>query len=194
MICSSDTLPGHPLVVPGKITSQFLGLGIGDFHTAARFVHRLPYGRNTDRTDYSLVLPENRGTCSTKHALLARLAEEQSFEGILLSLGIYEMSQDNTPGVGPVLSRYDLASVPEAHCYLTYAGTRVDLTSPMDAATGRTIRFLYEQTISPEGIGSYKTTLHEVFLRGWAKGAQAGGHNWRELLSIREECIAALSE
>ena len=33
-------------------------------------VKNLPYGRNANRYDFSLVLSENKGTCSSKHAFL----------------------------------------------------------------------------------------------------------------------------
>jgi len=60
-----------------------------------------------------------RFTCTTKHALLAALAREQHINAQLV-LGIYEMSERNTPGVGHVLSRYGLSYIPEAHCHLRY--------------------------------------------------------------------------
>jgi hypothetical protein len=38
------------------------------------------------------------------------------------------MHEHNTPGVGEVLARYGLLSLPEAHCYLMYNGMRIDVT------------------------------------------------------------------
>jgi hypothetical protein len=70
---------------------------------------------------------------------------------------------------------------------------RVDLTHDGDSAAKPIDCFLYEEAIPPAGIGSYKTTLHERFLRGWSSLPASRGLGWRELLSIREECIAALS-
>jgi hypothetical protein len=58
-------------------------------------VRSLPYGRNSDHSDWRLVLGEGRGTCSTKHALLADLARENR-RHVALMLGIYEMDEDNT--------------------------------------------------------------------------------------------------
>lgn len=55
----------------GEVSREFLTHGLVHFRQAAQFVKQLPYGRNTDRSDYRLVLSEGRGTCSTKHALLA---------------------------------------------------------------------------------------------------------------------------
>lgn len=112
---------------------------------------------------------------------------------VRLTLGVYEMTARNTPGVGPVLDLYGLASLPEAHCYLTYAGTRVDLTHPAGPPAEPIERFLHEETIAPEDIGEYKVALHESFVRRWSRGPASGGRGWRELLALREECIAALS-
>jgi hypothetical protein len=189
---SLDDLPNFPLKPSGEITARFLELGVTDFHSAARYVHRLPYGRNADRANFRLVLQEGRGTCSTKHAILAQLAKEQKVD-IGLAIGIYEMTERNTPGVGPVLTKHGLPFLPEAHCYLTYQGTRVDVTRSGVAPSEPIERFLYEEAIVPDQIGQYKTELHQRFIRDWVSQL-AGGRNWQEIWQIREECIAALSE
>ena len=189
-----DFLPNFSLKPSGEITDQFLVLGVNDFHSAAGYVHRLPYGRNADRANFRLVLQEGRGTCSTKHALLAQLAKEQKVD-IGLAIGIYEMTERNTPGVGPVLTKHGLPSLPEAHCYLTYQGTRVDVTRSSVAPSEPIERFLYEEPIVPDQIGHYKTEVHQRFIQNWVVNSQvAGGRNWQDLWQIREECIAALSE
>jgi len=191
---SWEVLPGVPLRSAGDLTVQFISLGIADFRTAARYVHHLPYGRNSDRSDFTLVLRERRGTCSTKHALLARLASEQDIP-IVLTLGIYEMDHRNTPGVGSVLEKYRLSYIPEAHCYLTYEGGRIDVTRSGVEPVEPIDRFLYEETITPEQIGEYKVELHQRFLRNWvSRGAPTGDRSWEEIWKIREECIAALSQ
>ena len=79
------------LMPPGPVTEAFLRAGMHDLRATARFVQLLPYGRNTNPKDPFAVLVEARGTCSTKHALLRRLAIEQSI-AIALVLGVYEMS------------------------------------------------------------------------------------------------------
>ncbi|HWO29322.1 MAG TPA: hypothetical protein VNO32_11045 [Candidatus Acidoferrum sp.] len=79
------------------VTTAFLGIAKTDLRTAAQYVCGLPYGRNSDPSDPVIVLAEQRGTCSTKHALLRRLAIEQGLD-IALVLGIYEMTERNTPG------------------------------------------------------------------------------------------------
>jgi hypothetical protein len=183
-----EALPNFSLRGGAGPSARFLDLGLRDYHAAARHVHRLPYGRNSDRADFGLVLEEGRGTCSTKHALLAALAREHGLP-VQLRLGIYEMNGRNTPGVARVLARYGLDHVPEAHCYLAYRGVRVDLTGV--AATGPIEDFLYEETIEPTGIGDYKIVVHRRFVRGWAAERGLGSERaWR----AREACIAALSQ
>jgi len=65
----------------------------------------LPYGRTANRTDLSLVISEQKGTCSSKHALLKEVADLNGIKGIDLIIGIYKMSEANTPGIGDELSK-----------------------------------------------------------------------------------------
>jgi hypothetical protein len=194
-VLSWDALPDSPLKPAADITAAFLNLGIRDYRAGARYLNSLPYGRTTSRTDTLAVLREGRGTCSTKHALLKQLGAEQGID-IELLIGIYEMTARNTPGVGKVLDKYRLAYVPEAHCYLRYRSERVDVTREIQDRPATAMgRFLHEEEIAPEQIGSYKVELHQRFIRAWlaANLATVGGRTFEEIWRIREECIAALS-
>jgi hypothetical protein len=113
---------------------------------------------------------------------------------VVLTLGIYEMSETNTPGVGPVLARHGLASIPEAHCYLVSDGHRIDVTR--DVVGAEPIgSFLHEEPIGIDQIGAYKLELHRRVLADWmGRDAAAQGRTLAELWAIREECIASLSE
>ena len=165
---------------------------MADFAAAARYVQSLPYGRTSRRDDVTLVLTEGRGTCSTKHALLASLAEEIGLD-VVLTLGIYEMTEANTPGVGPVLERHGLTAIPEAHCYLVADGRRIDVTR--DAVAVEPIAaFLHEEPIRIDQIGAYKIDLHRRVLADWMRrDVTAQGRTLTDLWAIREECIARLS-
>jgi hypothetical protein len=112
---------------------------------------------------------------------------------LALTLGIYEMTERNTPGVGRVLDRHGLAAIPEAHCYLTRAGERIDVTR--DVAGAEPIQaFLHEETIGADQIGEYKIDLHRRILADWiARTPAARGRTLDEIWRIRESCIAALS-
>ncbi|MBA2617925.1 MAG: hypothetical protein H0U91_07130 [Rubrobacter sp.] len=182
----AEALPDFRLRPDGEVASGFAALGLKDFRAAACHVRDLPYGRNSDRSDYGLVLDEARGTCSTKHALLAALAREHGAP-VGLRLGVYLMDGRNTTGVGPVLRRHGLDALPEAHCYLAYRETRVDVTRAQARIPGP---FLREETIAPGQIGAYKVEAHRAFLRAWATER---GLDPDLVWLAREECIAALS-
>lgn len=184
---SVGRLPGFALDASRPLGGRFAALGIRDYRAAARHVHSLPYGRNSDRSDWWLVLKEGRGTCSTKHALLAELARENG-RRVALVLGVYEMDGINTPGVGAVLKHGGLRRVPEAHCYLAHEGARVDLTR--QGGGGQIQRFLHEEEIMPCQIGEYKVEAHKKFVRRWA---EERGLDPRHVWRVREECIAALA-
>jgi hypothetical protein len=189
---SWDVLDPVAIKPSGDISNAFMEVGALDYCAAAMFISRLPYGRNTIVNEPLIVIRENRGTCSTKHAVLRRLAIEQDVD-ITLVLGIYEMHERNTPGVGSVLRKYGISSLPEAHCYLRFRDKRVDVTRPINANPPETTgRFLHEEDISPEQIGEYKRSLHRRFLQRWI-AETADERDLDEIWRIREECISALS-
>jgi hypothetical protein len=192
---SWDALDPSSFKPAGAVTAAFLGLAKANLRVAAQHVCRLPYGRNSDPNGPLIVLAEERGTCSTKHALLRRLALEQGL-ALALVLGIYEMSDSNTPGVGRVLRRYGLGSLLEAHCYLRTGGRRIDVTKASSGGRGgEPLRFLHEEEIDPEQITDYKVSVHKKFLRTWmAENRGLSGFSLGEIWSIREECIASLAE
>lgn len=183
-----ENLPDFPLDAGGETGRRFAVLGVRRYREAARYVRSLPYGRTSDRSDWRLVLEEGRGTCSTKHALLAELARENG-SPVSLVLGFYEMDGDNTPGVGGVLAAHGLRCVPEAHCYLAHDGRRMDLTR--EGAGDGPARFLYEEEIEPRQIGAHKVEAHREFVGRWA-GSR--GLDPARVWRAREGCIAALTE
>lgn len=192
---SWKALAPSPLKPLGEISASFIDRGIRHFQSAAEFVNGLPFGRNAACADKMAVLREGRGTCSTKHALLRRLALEQNLE-INLVLGIYVMSEQNTPGVGDVLAKYGLTALPEAHCYLRSGKRRIDVTRVTERdAVERIAQFLHEETISPDQIGEYKADVHRKFLEKWVASSDLNvTYTLEELWTIREECIAALTQ
>jgi hypothetical protein len=84
--------------------------------------------------------------------------------------------------------------LPEAHCYIRFAGKRIDATRSIATVPAEIIaRFLYEEVISPDQIGAYKVGLHQHFLRGWMEQSPGvATFTFEELWRIREQCIAAL--
>jgi len=192
MLDSWTALPDTALAAVGSLHEPFARAGCATFRAAARHVHGIPYGRNSDRSDWRLVLEEARGTCSTKHALLAALAREQRVP-VALVIGIFDMSEANTPGVGGVLSAHALASLPEAHCYLTWQGRRVDVTRAGPVPEVPISRFHAEWEIDPSQIGEHKVRLHQRYLAQWLTRHPEMSLSLDGLWRIREECIAALA-
>lgn len=135
-----------------------------------------------------LVLEEKRGACSTKHALLKVLADEIDLS-LDLVIGIYPMNEQNTKGVGPVLTKYNLPYIPEAHCYLVYQGHRFDFTRHDNHSAEPISEFLYEKVIQPKDIGEKKIKIHKDFLK-----QHFHNRSLNEIWQAREECIEALSK
>jgi hypothetical protein len=161
-------LPDAILARDGPVTRAFLDCGVRQLRAAAGIVWKLPYGRNRSPADALCVLREGRGTCSTKHPLLARLLAEQGIEGFELRLGIYDMDEANTPGVGGVLARYGLRSIPEAHCYLAAGPRRLDFTRALPAEVAPITRFVQEVSVEPGDVSEFKPALHRRYLEEYA--------------------------
>ncbi len=179
-------------IQPGKeISNQFIRRGILTFEEACSYIKTIPYGRNADKLDSLCVFNDQKGTCSTKHALLKRLAEENGHNDIMLMMGIFRMNGQNTPQTQQVLSAYGLLYIPEAHNYLKYKDTVIDCT------TSKQLNFqpdlMEEAIIQPEQITDYKVAYHKLFLSEWLKTAQLS-YSPDEIWAIREKCIAALGQ
>jgi len=187
-----DIVPDSEIEPIGPVSFAFLDRDAATVRAAFQQVWRLPYARNADPGDPLAPLLEGRGTCSTKHALLALLLEEQDLDGEL-RLGIYEMCEANTPGVGATLATHGMDAIPEAHCYLLLEGRRIDVTRLDGQGTKPISSFLYEEAIDPEDIGDYKRTLHRRFLDAWAIENDLASLTGAELWAVREACIEALA-
>ena len=86
-----------------------------NFETLIEKVKNIPYGRNANRYDFSLVLSENKGTCSSKHAFLKDFADKNEIENVKLYIGIFKMNETNTPKLGDLLSNNKSKYIPKAH-------------------------------------------------------------------------------
>lgn len=183
-------LPNKPIIktATSHISALCLNLGLTTFHAVCDYVWKLPYGRNTNRANWRLILDEKCGTCSTKHAFLKALADELNLE-IELTLGIYPMNEQNTQGVGAVLNQFHLTEIPEAHCYLRYQGKMIDLTRYNSQSNQAIDTFFIQYKIKPDDIGEYKVTLHQKFIAEYY-----GSDKFQSIWAIREQCISALHQ
>ncbi len=180
-----------PKLKSGKLTQFAIDLGIDDWNSLLEHVRHLPYGRNANREDLHLVLTEAKGSCSSKHALLKAIADENAIPAKLI-LGIYKMNASNTPGIGNALENSGLNFVPEAHCYLELGGFRFDFTNPKSDFSKLEADILQEAEITPDQVADFKVEFHKNFLRNWNSDSGIG-LSFEEVWNIREKCIANLS-
>lgn len=170
-------------------TRQIRSGGIERFDALCAVVAAAPYGRVNDQNDPLAVLVENRGTCSTKHRLLAAVAQASDRPDIRLIVGIYRMSEANTPGVEAVLTAAGLPYILEAHCYLESENQRFDFTGLRAGSASVFSALVSEHNVPVESLAQEKAVLHRAALNAWAPGF---GLSFEQAWSIREACIAAL--
>jgi hypothetical protein len=179
-----------PFVDCGPLSRAAMRRGFGTFDALAGFVRDLPYGRVSNAHDCLAVLGEGRGTCSAKHRLLAAVAHECGHPEVQLTIGIYEMCEENTPGVGAVLRNAALSSIPEAHCYLTVDGERFDYTGIPSGSVSPFDSLVEEHFVAPADLLQLKERFHRKAIAAWAgKLGRAVSDAWE----TREACIAALA-
>lgn len=178
----------------GIISDQFLKLGLNDFQSASLFIKNLPYKRNSDKLNSLCVFDDSGGTCSTKHALLKNLALENNFKNLKLMLGIFKMNSTNTPRISPVLNKYNLHEIPEAHNYLKYQNEIIDCTRKNFGAADFINDLAEEIEIQPSQITDFKVQYHQKFLENYLQENPHIPYSLHEFWKIREECIAALQQ
>jgi hypothetical protein len=146
---SLTVFPDKPISQVGVVSAEFLNLGIKSFIDACRHVHEMPYGYNTDRDDLMILFRENKGTCTTKHAVIATLAMELNLP-IEKNVGIYAMTEEIVTGTNEILAKYNLPYVPMIHCFLLFGEYKVDLSEGNNNGKNRSIEeFLYTQRVDP---------------------------------------------
>lgn len=93
----------HTLKSKDPLTLELLASQIQTWKELLAIVRNLPYGRNSNRKDITLVWKEQKGTCSSKHAFLKYVADLNTITNIELILGIYKMKESNTRNIGTFL-------------------------------------------------------------------------------------------
>lgn len=176
-----------------SLTKIFTTSGIKTWEDLTIFIKQIPYGRNANRTDFSLVLKENKGTCSSKHALLKQVANENKIKDVELIIGIFKMSKENTPKIGTVLENNNLAYIPEAHCYLKINDIAMDFTSKDSLYDKIKNDILEEIKIEPFQVSEFKVRFHKEYMKKWLVEMNSN-FTFEQIWEIREKCIQNLSE
>jgi hypothetical protein len=167
--------------------------GIDNWSELIEFTRNLPYGRNSNREDFSLVLKENKGTCSSKHSFLKKVAEENNFENVQLILGMYKMNHLNTPKIGNTILESGLEYIPEAHCYLKLSNQRIDITTSNADMDNLMSDIIEEIEITPIQVNTFKVNYHKEFLLKWIKDNEIK-MDFVKIWELRERCIKKLEE
>lgn len=145
-----EVFPDAQISNNGPISAEFLDLGMDRFAGACRYVHCLPYGYNSDRDDPLILFKEGMGTCTTKHAAVATLAQELTLP-VVKNTCIYGMTEAIVTGAGEILKEYDLPYVPMTHCFLSCGSFRVDLTEGNWNGKNQPIdQFLHTEPVKPD--------------------------------------------
>lgn len=179
----------------GIIAKKFLALEISTFHRACTYVHRLPYGYNTDRDDLMGLFTEGKGSCTTKHAVIATLAQELGLP-VGKQIGTYAMTENLVTGTAAILEKYALPYLPMIHCFLSDGTHRVDLTEGNhNGKNGPINDFLHTAPVIPnipakEEYMLYRNALKdEILNRDELKEVTI-----KTILQAREEGLVLLKE
>ena len=192
---SYDTLPDVEIKPVGELSKKFLELGIKSFKEACVYVHNSEYGYNSNADDKMIFFKEKMGTCTTKHATIAGLAEELNIP-LYKHVGIYKFTEEISTGVNEILKKYNLPYVPMAHCFLVYNNYRFDLTEGNCNGKNTSIEeFIHIEKVDPfisrkDEYFLYKKALKEYVL----PSKEMEGIAERTILKAREESIILLKK
>jgi hypothetical protein len=174
-----------------NLTTLVKDKGIQNWSELIDYTQKLPYGRNQNREDFSLVIKESKGTCSSKHSFLKKIADLNNFDNVKLILGMYRMNHLNTPKIGDTLLKSGLEYIPEAHCYLKLNNQRIDITNVFSDIDNLVCNIIEEIEIEPEQVNTFKVDYHKKFIHNWIKENEII-MNFEEIWQIRERCIKKL--
>lgn len=175
------------------VSGLFLERNIKDFQSACQFISQLPYKRNNDKSNIKCVFDDLGGTCSTKHAVLRKLALENNQPNVKLILGIFEMDSGYTKKIKNTLEEFKLDYIPEAHNYLKIEDEYFDFTKPESDYTQFKNKLLIEREIEFNEIVDEKIIFHKKFLQKWITDENIP-YSLDEIWDIRERCIKDLQK
>ncbi|MBD3214836.1 MAG: hypothetical protein GF311_19650 [Candidatus Lokiarchaeota archaeon] len=146
---SYDNLPDKKIVPKGEMSEKFLSLGIDSFKKACLYVHEQEYGYNSDYSDHMIFFKEGKGSCTSKHAVIAALADELGIP-IYKKVAIYELTEEITDGARKVIEKYGIPYIPMQHCFLVYEDYRFDLTEGNNNGKKTSIdEFIHTEKVNP---------------------------------------------
>jgi hypothetical protein len=188
-----SVLPNRPIQKAGIISKFFWNLGVKSFLDACAYVQNLPCGYNSDRDDLMILFKERMGSCTTKHAVIATLAEELDLPVNKL-IGIYAMTETIVNGTDRILQKYDLPYIPMIHCFLEYRNHWVDLTEDNHNGKNQSIEtFFYIERVHPNISAKQEYLFYRQALKNHILGyRELQGTKIKRILHAREEGLNLL--
>jgi hypothetical protein len=188
---SYNYLPNTEIRHVGILSKKFLELGITSFRAACDYVHNIEYGYNSDYDDKMIFFKEKKGSCTSKHAVIAGLAEELNIP-LYKYVGIYKFTEEISSRANNILEKYNLPYVPMLHCFLVYKDYRFDLTEGNNNGKKKAIeKFIHIEKVDPfisrkDEYRIFRKVLKEKIVSSLKDIKE------RNLLKAREESIALL--
>ncbi len=188
-----EHFPNAPILSGLTISDIFIERAIHNFHDACQYVHSLPYGYNSDRDDLLILFKENFGSCTTKHAVIATLAQELSLP-IQKAMVIYAMSEQLVTGTQAIIDQFSLPYVPMIHCLLTFANHRIDLTEGNQNGKNQPIRdLLYSHPVAANISAKDEYRLYREALTDLVQTKpELHGISIKQILKARQEGLSLL--
>ncbi len=190
---SYDKLPEGDIKSVGDISKKFLALGIESFKAACDYIHELEYGSNTNYKDKMILFKENKGTCTSKHAVIAELARELDIP-VYKHVCVYKFTDEITLGASEILKKYNVPYVPLMHCFLVYDKDYFDLTEGNHNGKNKPIdEYIHDERVEPffsvhDEYLIYKKILKEKIL----PSKEMEGVKERSLMKARAESLLLL--
>lgn len=198
-----DVLPDIAIQPYGQICKIFLEHEITSFQAACRYVKAMPYGSNSNNEDSLILFEENRGTCTTKHGAIARLATELELK-VYKNLGFYRLNDEIVTGVNAIIQPYGLSFIPQIHCFLRYREFCVDLTEGNCNGKNKTIdNYDFVVEVKPDLTHAEQEKYYMSYLDRYftiqPELAEVGAFNIRNLLEqcnqqVKYQCSLTLSQ
>ncbi len=144
-----DKLPDAELIHVGELSKKFLDLGIKTFKDACIYVHNVDYGYNTNYEDRMIFFKEKKGSCTSKHAVIAGLAQELNIP-LYKHVCVYKLTEEITTGVDEILKKFNIPYVPMVHCFLVYDEYKFDLTEGNNNGKKKHIdEYIHSEKVEP---------------------------------------------
>lgn len=192
---SYEYLPDKLIKPLGDISKKFLELGIKSFKDACIYVHNVEYGYNSNYDDNMIFFKENKGSCTSKHATIAGLAEELDIP-LYKYVCVYKFTEEITTGANEILEKYKVPYVPMVHCFLVHEKYRFDLTEGNYNGKKQPVdEHIYSIKVDAFISRKAEYLLFKRILKDYVlKSEEMVGIKERTLLKAREESIVLLKE